>query len=159
MIFKSWLLWLIWNNFWQWQNFIEICSKMSFCLWYCKPFFPLDSLFDSKMPSQFFSRHTLSVHHFKWSQKWLRVIQKILFLERKQKILMNWHYSLAFLRFWKTRPNTWHKMHLAVIWEKALWTDGPTDGRTDTSSCGDAMAHLKTPYGQTDGATAGQTLF
>ena len=38
-------------------------------------------------------------------------------------------------------------MRLAVIWEKALRTDGPTarrpDGRTDTPSYRDATAHLK----------------
>ena len=47
-----------------------------------------------------------------------------------------------------TRPNTRRKMRLAVVWEKALRTEGPTDGRTDgrtdTPSYRDATAHLKT---------------
>ena len=29
-----------------------------------------------------------------------------------------------------TRPDTWHKMRLAGIWEKAWWTDGRTNGHT-----------------------------
>ena len=46
----------------------------------------------------------------------------------------------------KTRPNTRHKMRLAVIWEKALRTDGPTDGHT-LASYRDATAHLKKELG------------
>ena len=46
-----------------------------------------------------------------------------------------------------TRPNTRHKMHLAIIWENALQTDGPTDGGTegwtDTPSYTDGWPNLK----------------
>ena len=48
----------------------------------------------------------------------------------------------------ETRPDTRHKMRLVCVLftfeNNTGQTDGPMDGRTDTTSYRDAMAHLKT---------------
>ena len=61
----------------------------------------------------------------------------------------------------ETRPDTRHKMRLVCVFSPSKITrDGPTDGRTDTTSFRDATAHLKieiiskhirVTYGRTDG--------